>query len=101
MLQCLSTPPQPFVTQNVSEQGLQFECKVPLREGDYFRFCLTPKGAEEEIEGVACTVRAATPKGDGYEAGAQIVEISPRQSKLFRQYLDNHGHASKTTSGAK
>ena len=94
-------PPQPFVTQNVSEQGLQFECKIPLRERDYFRFCLTPKGAEEEIEGVACTVRAATPKGNSYEAGAQIIEISPRQSKLFRQHLETCSHVSKMTSGAK
>ncbi len=88
-LQCLSQEEQPFLTDNLSEQGLQFHCQTELQEGEYFRFTLSISDDGQKIDGVARVVRVNKGSPDDiYEVGAQIVEISYQNSRILREYLE-------------
>jgi diguanylate cyclase (GGDEF)-like protein len=89
-LQFLSEHALPFQTQNLSEQGLQFRCEKALAAGEYFRFTLSLPDRGPEVEGVARTVRALEVE-QGFEIGAEIVEIAFHHAQVLREFLDRKG----------
>ncbi len=86
VLQLLCREPEQFVTENLSEQGLQLRCSVSLAEGDVFQFRIAPAGAGEEIEAVARAVRVRK-KAPGFVVGARLVEISFPHAERLKAYL--------------
>ena len=87
-LQRLSHEKETILTENVSEQGLQFYCKTPMKEGEFFRFTLVLPDDGETLEGVARSVRVRE-TGEGFLVGGQIVEMSYAQSRALQNYLES------------
>lgn len=86
-LQLLASEKDPFLTSNLSAKGLQFECSVPVREDEFFRFALTLPEDGREIHGVARAVRVQkTP--DHYAVASQIIEMSHSHAETLREYVE-------------
>ncbi len=87
-LQRVSTQSEPFLTHNLSEQGLRLQCETPMQEGDFFHFGLMLPDGGREIEGLARTVRSR-PRGPANVVQAEIVEISFENASALKTYLDS------------
>ena len=77
-----------IVTTNVSRHGLQFRSRVPICDGEYFRFSLYLRETGNEIEGVAQAIEV-TKEEDGFCVGSKIIEISSAHGKELQEYVDH------------
>ncbi len=86
MLQVFCRQPERFVTENLSEHGLQLRCGAPLEEREIFQLRITPSQGGSEIQAVARAVRVRK-KGAAFVAGAKFVDIAFPHLERLKQHL--------------
>lgn len=91
-LQTMAPESLPILTENISEQGLQFRSSSQVPPGEVFRISLQLPESAGEIDAIARAVRVDEVDGR-YTVGAQFVEISHERAAVLRRYLESQAVA--------